>query len=249
MTAGWRRGLEQAIAKAYGLTYDAVVEGFAPYEALRDQVAGYVERSAPPGARVVDVACGIGNVCLRLGELGYSVQGYDAVGTLIEVARSKQRAMAAADVRFDELDVARVPAPGEFDVLVSLNTLYWHPDPDRFVRACRAALRRDGHAVFVTYVRRARVVGTALEVRAAQGTVAALRSLRWLVPTALFERLRDFEPRYLDPGELRAMLEHAGFEIIEERATFLAGMCHLVWARTQESPHAPALRAGGDSVQ
>ncbi|HSS02695.1 MAG TPA: methyltransferase domain-containing protein [Kofleriaceae bacterium] len=234
MTTRWRRGLEQAIARAYGLTYDAVVEGFAPYEALRDEVAGYVRRSAPPGARVVDVACGIGNVCLRLGEMGYAVQGYDAVGSLIEVARAKQRAARnAGSVQFDELEVANAAAPGEFDVLVSLNTLYWHPDPEGFVRACRAALVRDGHAVFVTYVRPARVVGTALEVRAAQGTLAALRSLRWLVPTALFERLRDFEPRYLDPREMRAMLEHAGFEVLEERAAFLAGMCHLAWARAR----------------
>ena len=230
----WRRGLEHAIAKAYGLTYDAVVEGFAPYEALRDEVTGYVRRSAPPGARVVDVACGIGNVCLRLGEMGYAVQGYDAVGSLIEVARAKQRAAGnAASVRFDELDVASAAAPGEFDALVSLNTLYWHPDPEALVRACRAALVRDGHAVFVTYVRRARVVGTALEVRAAQGAIAAVRSLRWLVPTALFERARDFEPRYLDPRAMREMLEHAGFEVLEERAAFLAGMCHLVWARAR----------------
>ena len=230
--AGWRSGLERAIANAYGFAYDAVVEGFAPYEALRDQVAEYVQRSAPPGARVVDVACGIGNVCLRLGEMGYTVQGYDAIGKLVEVARRKLRATPAADrVRFDELDVARASTPGDFDVLVSLNTLYWHPDPAGFLRACRDALRRDGHAVFVNYVRPARVVGTALEVRAAQGTGAAVRSLRWLLPTALFESLRDFEPRYLDPGELRVALEQAGFELIEDRATFLAGMCHLAWCR------------------
>ena len=234
MTTGWRRGLERAVAKAYGLTYDAVVEGFAPYEALRDEVADYVRRSAPPGARVVDVACGIGNVCLRLGEMGYAVQGYDAVGTLIEVARGKLRGAAnAGSVRFDELDVASAAAPGEFDVLVSLNTLYWHPDPEGLVRACRAAVASDGHAVFVTYVRRARVVGIAREVRAAQGTVAAVRALRWLVPTALFELARDFKPRYLDPRELRAMLEQGGFEVLEERPTFLAGMCQLAWARAR----------------
>src|SRR5262249_44480786 len=55
VTTGWRRGLEGAIANAYAFAYDAVVEGFAPYEALRDEVVEYVQRSAPPGARVVDV--------------------------------------------------------------------------------------------------------------------------------------------------------------------------------------------------
>src|SRR5205814_1778522 len=83
----------------------------------------------------------------------------------------------AASVRFDELDVASAAQPGEFDVLVSMNTLYWHPDPEGLVRACRVALVRDGHAVFVTYVRRARVIGTALEVRAAQGPIEAVRAV------------------------------------------------------------------------
>jgi SAM-dependent methyltransferase len=235
-TTGGRRGLERAIARAYALTYDAVVEGFAPYESLRDEVAAYVQRSAPPGASVVDVACGIGNVCLHLGKMGYRVRGFDAVGTLIEVARDKQRAAGAAvDVTFHELDVARSspPGAGEFDVLVSLNTLYWHPDPQALLRACRATLKRDGHAVFVTYGRRARVVRTAREVCATDGAVAAFRALRWLLPTAVFELLRDFEPRYPGAGELRAMLEHAGFDILEARETFLAGICHLVWTQVR----------------
>lgn len=234
--AGWRRGLERAIARGYALTYDAVVEGFPPYESLRDEVAAYVQRSARPGALVVDVACGIGNVCRRLGQMGYRVRGFDAVGTLVEVARAKQRAAApAADVSFHELDVARSPPPGagDFDVLVSMNTLYWHPDPEGLLRACRAALRPDGHAVFVTYGRRARVLRTAGEVRAAEGAIAAIRSLRWLLPTAAFELLRDFEPRYPGTLELSALLEQAGFDVLEARGAFLAGICHLVWTRVR----------------
>ena len=260
ITPAWRTGLEHAIARAYALGYDAVVEGFAPYEALREEVAGYVRRSAPPGATVLDVACGIGNVCLHLGRLGYQVRGFDAVGTLIDVARAKQRASGLTNVWFDELDIARTAPPGAgeldstgglgprstgravpapslraspVDVLVSMNTLYWHPDPQALLRGCRAAVKRDGHAVFVTYGRRARVVRTCREVRAAQGSAAALRALRWLVPTAAFELVRDFEPRYLDQRELHAMLSGAGFDVLEDRTTFLAGLCRLVWTRVQ----------------
>jgi SAM-dependent methyltransferase len=168
--------------------------------------------------------------------MGYRVRGFDAVGTLIEVARDKQRAAgSAADVTFQELDVARgaPPGSGDFDVLVSMNTLYWHPDPEALLRACRAALKPGGHAVFVTYGRRARVVRTAREVRAADGTFAAIRSLRWLLPTAVFELLREFEPRYPGAPELRALLEHAGFDVLEAREAFLAGICHLVWTRVR----------------
>jgi len=229
-------GLERLIARSYAAAYDRVVEGFAPYEALRAEVAGYVQRSAPAGAAVIDVACGIGNVCFHLGKLGYTVRGFDQVGTLVDAARAKHRTAAgASDVSFEALDVARaeVPGAGTFDVLVSMNTLYWHPDPAGLLRACRAALRPAGHAVIVTYARRARVLRTVREVAAQQGWPAGLAALRWLVPTATFELLRDFQPRYPGLGALRAMIEAAGFEILDERDTFLAGLCRLVWARAQ----------------
>ena len=235
MTQQWRAGLESLIARSYARSYDRVVEGFPPYEALRAEVAGYVERSAPPGASVIDVACGIGNVCLHLGAMGYRVRGFDQVATLVDAARAKHRAAGAAcDVAFDALDAAHddIPGAGTFDVLVSMNTLYWHPDPDGLLRACRAALRPGGHAVIVTYARRAAVVRTVREVAARDGVPAGLAALRWLLPTAAFERLRDFAPRYPSQPALRAMIEAAGFEILDERDAFLAGLCRLVWART-----------------
>ena len=234
MTGGWRAGLERLIARAYARGYDRVVESFAPYEALRSDVAGYVQRSAPPGAAVIDVACGIGNVCLHLGAMGYAVRGFDPVATLVDAARAKHRAAgAASDVRFEALDVAQHPVPGAgtFDVLVSMNTLYWHPNPDGLLRAGRAALRPGGHAVLVTYTRRARVARTVREVAARDGVPAGLAALRWLVPTAAFELARDFAPRYPSRPALRAMIEAAGFEVLDERDAFLAGLCRLVWAR------------------
>jgi hypothetical protein len=83
----------------------------------------------------------------------------------------------------------------------------------------------------VTYTRRARVARTVRDVAAQDGLVAGLAALRWLVPTAAFELLRDFAPRYPDRGALRAMIEAAGFEILDEREAFLAGLCRVVWAR------------------
>ena len=56
--------VERLIALGYGLTYDAVVRGFPPYEALLAEVAGLVARAATPGppaaTRVLDVSCGPG---------------------------------------------------------------------------------------------------------------------------------------------------------------------------------------------
>ena len=67
-------------------------------------------------------------------------------------------------------------------------------------------------------------------------TAALLCRVRSVPVAAAFELLRDFEPRYPSQPELRAMIEAAGFEVLEERDAFLAGLCPLVWARASGPP-------------
>ena len=235
-----RGALEHMIAVTYGVTYDAVVTRFGPYEALLEEVAALTVRSAPPtdnprSVKVLDIACGIGNVGLRVGKAGYTVWGVDAVRHLVAIAREKHHAAGLPNVTFHHLDVARdaLPGAGTFDVLVSMHTLYWHPDPEGLLAACRLALKPGGHAVFLTYGRPARIVRTFQEVLAAEGWGAAIRALRWLVPTAIFELFRDCEHRYLSETEFHAALDRAGFDVLEARRTFLAGLSHLAWVRAR----------------
>jgi SAM-dependent methyltransferase len=229
--------VERAIAVGYGLTYDAIVRGFAPYETLIDEVVALVARGARPGAppatRVLDVSCGIGTVAARLARRGWTVVGLDAVAHLVTVARRHHRDSGLA-LSFHHADLARDPLPtvGCFDVLVSMHTLYWHPDPAAFLKACRRALEPGGHAVFLTYERPARVRQTFADVRRQRGWWEALRALRWLVPTALFDLLRGVSPRYLSRGEFEDALRDAGFEVLERRDTFLAGISLLAWTRS-----------------
>ena len=105
--------------------------------------------------------------------------------------------------------------------------------------ACRRALRPGGHAVFLTYTRPAHVLATFSEVRRQRGWWRAFQSLRWLVPTALFELFRHVTRRYLSPDEFRAALRTAGFEVLETRETFLAGISVLAWTRSDEDPARP----------
>ncbi len=237
-----RAAVEHMIAVTYGMTYDAVVTRFGPYEAMVAEIAALVARSVPatdtPRAiKILDIACGIGNVGLRLAKAGYSVVGVDAVRHLIAIAREKHHAAGGpTNLTFHHLDLAHDPLPGAgtFDVLVSMHTLYWHPAPETLLAGCRRALKPGGHAVFLTYGRPARVGRTFQEVRAAQGLVAALRALGWLVPTALFELFRQCEHRYLSEEQFHAALEGAGFEVLEAHPTFLAGLSHLAWVRVRE---------------
>ena len=227
---------ERLLAKGYGLTYDAVVSGFQPYEALLDEVFAYVERSAPvtasaPAPTILDVSCGIGTVAARLAARGYVVTAVDAVGHLVDVAR--RRHGHRPSLRFEHVDVASAAAAGggRYDVLISMHTLYWHPRPEAVIAACRRLLVPGGHAIFLTYSRPAHVVRTFNEVRARDGWGQAVRALRWLLPTAVFELMRDVERRYLTEADFHAALRTAGFEILDSRETFLAGISRLAWVR------------------
>src|SRR5262249_23762532 len=153
---------------------------------IRELVARGARPGAPAATRVLDVSCGIGTVAGRLARRGWTVVGVDAVAHLIDVARRQHRDSGLA-LSFHHADLAHDPLPGagSFDVLLSMHTLYWHPNPDAMLSACRRALRPGGHAIFLTYERPARVLRTFLEVRRQSGRLEAVRSLRWLLPTAL----------------------------------------------------------------
>ena len=232
-----RRAVERLIAVGYGLTYDGVVRGFQPYESLLDEIAAMVGRASEGTRRlrVLDVSCGVGTVAARLARDGHDVVGVDAVGHLVDVARDKLGDIGGRNLTFHRADVAHddVPGAGTYDVLVSMHTLYWHPDPEAVLTACRRVLRPGGHAVFLTYARPARVWRTFGDVRAARGLMPATRALRWLVPTAVFEMFRDCEPRYLEADEFRDALVRSGFDVLETRRTFLAGLSLLAWARVR----------------
>ena len=228
--------IERLVAVGYGLTYDAIVRGFAPYEALLEEIEALIGRAATPGpaggTRVLDVSCGIGTVAQRLARRGWSVVAVDPIEHLVSVARKHHRD-SGLSLSFHHADAARDPVPGAgtFDVLVSMHTLYWHPDPAALLAACRRALRPGGHAVFLTYERPAHVRRTFAEVRAQRGWSAAVRALRWLLPTALFDFFRSVKPRYLSRAQFAEALSAAGFEVLETRETFLAGISLLAWTR------------------
>ncbi|HXH83969.1 MAG TPA: class I SAM-dependent methyltransferase [Candidatus Tectomicrobia bacterium] len=229
------RRLDRLAARGYGFAYDAVVDGFPPYERLVEEIAGLLSRgggaAGPRATRVLDVACGTGSVASRLAGHGFPVVAVDPVEHLVEVARRLHRG-SALDLTFHHADVAREPVPGApYDALVSMHTLYWHAEPEAFLAGCRRALRPGGHAAFLTYARPAHVIPTFRELYRAQGLNKAVRGLRWLVPTAAFERLRRIERRYYDREAFHAVLRAAGFEVLEARRTFLAGISHLAWTR------------------
>src|SRR5207244_13278368 len=83
-----RTATERLIAVGYGLTYDAVVSGFPPYEMLLEELTTLVARSAPSAvtSSVLDVSFATGTVAARIAALGYRITRMDAVCHLRDVA-------------------------------------------------------------------------------------------------------------------------------------------------------------------
>jgi ubiquinone/menaquinone biosynthesis C-methylase UbiE len=238
---GWiERVLERAVAVGYGATYDAVVEGFVPYDELLNDIVDALDHAGDGRPlRVLDVACGTGTVAEHLARAGHTVIGLDMVAHLVSRARRREGEALA----FGHADVAAGTgfAAGTFDACVSLHTLNWHPRPLALLRECRRVLRPGGHAIILSYTRPVSLRATFRSVRASDGLGAAVAALRWLGPTAVFEACRHYDARYPDPDALHRELATAGFDIVESRPAFLAGVSRLVWARRAESHPEPSL--------
>ncbi len=77
----------------------------------------------PPGASILDVACGTGRHIIRLAAQGFRVTGLDLNESYIEMV---QTAAAAAQVEVDAVagDMREIPFEAEFDAVVSLFTSF-----------------------------------------------------------------------------------------------------------------------------
>ena len=94
-----------------------------------------------PGERVLDVACGAGQLALPAARAGASVTGVDIATNLIEQARSRAKTEGLT-IRFEEGDAEDLSYDdAAFDVVFSLIGAMFAPRPEQvaaeFVRVCR----------------------------------------------------------------------------------------------------------------
>lgn len=93
------------------------------------------------GERVLDVACGAGQLSLPAARAGAEVTGVDIASNLIEQARTRARAEQLS-IRFEEGDAEALPCDdASFDLVFSLIGAMFAPRPDRvaaeLMRVCR----------------------------------------------------------------------------------------------------------------
>jgi SAM-dependent methyltransferase len=109
---------------------------------MESSAAEFLDRvPIPPGASLLDVACGSGQLALIAARRGARVTGVDIAANSIRAARD--RALAEAlPAQFDEGDAEALPYPdASFDVVASLFGAMFAPRPDlvaqELVRVCR----------------------------------------------------------------------------------------------------------------
>ena len=137
----------------------------SPYQGLApiyDYVMAHVEygewaayihalfaRFAPDTSRVVDLACGTGNVSFALHRLGYEVTGVDRSAAMLQVASEKA---ADTGVEFIQRDLCQLAGLGPFDAATclydSINYLLEPADIDAALCGAQAIVQPGGLFVF-----------------------------------------------------------------------------------------------------
>src|SRR5690348_13427718 len=107
----------------------------------RDAEAFYRCLPVKPGARLLDVACGAGQLALIAARAGARVTGCDIASNWLAQAR-RRAAAEGLSVVFDEGDAEALPyGDGTFDAVVSLIGAMFAPRPERvaaeLTRVCR----------------------------------------------------------------------------------------------------------------
>jgi SAM-dependent methyltransferase len=95
-----------------------------------------------PGTRLLDVACGAGQLTLPAARKGIQVTGLDLAANLVQQARGKA-ADEGLKIQIDEGDAENLPYPdASFDVVMSLIGSMFAPRPElvasEMIRVCRA---------------------------------------------------------------------------------------------------------------
>ncbi len=98
----------------------------------------------PPGARVLDVACGTGNTAIPLARQGAVVTGVDIAANLLVQARERASAENLS-IQFDEGDAEQLPYPDRsFDAVVTMFGAMFAPRPELVASELARVLKPGG---------------------------------------------------------------------------------------------------------
>ena len=145
-----------------------------------------------PGTKMLDVACGAGQIAIPAARAGVKVTGIDIAPNLIDQAQARARA-EKLDVRFDEGDAEKLPyADASFDLVVSLIGAMFAPVPERVAAELVRVCRPGGRIVMANWTPEGHV-GQMFKILGAHVPTPALMAppVKWGDEATVRERLRD----------------------------------------------------------
>ncbi|MFT4622053.1 MAG: demethylmenaquinone methyltransferase/2-methoxy-6-polyprenyl-1,4-benzoquinol methylase [Myxococcota bacterium] len=106
-----------------------------------------------PGQRVLDIACGTGDISWMLADTAHEVVGTDINAAMLAVAERK-RPPGCENVRFVEADAAALPFPDEsFDVVTCVYAGRGFPDIPAVLREAHRVLKPGGRYWHLDFAR------------------------------------------------------------------------------------------------
>jgi ubiquinone/menaquinone biosynthesis C-methylase UbiE len=97
-----------------------------------------------PGMKLLDAACGTGNLALIAARRGCVTSGLDIAANLLAQARERAR-QESLDIEFTEGDAEAMPYPdASFDVVVSMYGVMFAPRPERVVTELQRVTKPGG---------------------------------------------------------------------------------------------------------
>ena len=104
-----------------------------------------------PGTRVLDVACGTGNLALPAARLGAVVTGVDIAPNLVEQARANAK-REGLKAQFDEGDAEKLPYENaSFDAVVTMFGAMFAPRPELVAAELKRVVRPGGFVAMANW--------------------------------------------------------------------------------------------------
>lgn len=134
----------------FAYVYDYLMQD-VPYDGWLKYVNKLAADYSIEGKRVLDIACGTGELSLRLASHGYDVTGVDLSGDMLMIAQEKASAQNAKIQLFQQ-DMSRLDSLGEYDIITifcdSLNYLEEEKDVENTFKSVYSHLKQDGLFLF-----------------------------------------------------------------------------------------------------
>lgn len=134
----------------FAYLYDELMKE-APYEKWVEFVKKYTTKYEVQGRRLLDLACGTGELSIRLAKDGFDVTGVDLSDDMLTVANSKASRVGVG-IQFYQQNMAELDGLGQFDVINifcdSLNYLQTENEVADTFRSVHRHLTKDGLFMF-----------------------------------------------------------------------------------------------------